>query len=54
MERHGDAPELLAAETAEEEIGLLADRISAFHRGGYNALGIITRRIRRPKSFLTG
>lgn len=43
VERHGDAPELLAAETAEEEIGLLADRISAFHRGGYNALGIITR-----------
>ena len=36
-------PELLAAETAEEEIGMLADRISAFHRGGYTALGIITR-----------
>ncbi len=43
VERHGEAPRLLAAKTREEEIGRIAALVEDFHKGSYAGLGIITR-----------
>lgn len=43
VERHGEPPAVLAYETGEEELEAIAELIGEFHRGGYNALGIVTR-----------
>ncbi len=43
VERHGDQPDLLAAANGEEELDKLEELVAQFHRGDYNALGILTR-----------
>ncbi len=43
IERHGDAPSLLQAPNREKEVEQIAGLVEQFHRGAYNALGIVTR-----------
>ncbi|HIV47759.1 MAG TPA: ATP-binding domain-containing protein [Candidatus Acutalibacter stercorigallinarum] len=43
VERHGEAPEVFAAATEEEELARLCQIVEEFHHSEYNALGIVTR-----------
>lgn len=43
MERHGDRPLVLSFEREEEELERICREVEEFHKGNYNALGIITR-----------
>ncbi len=49
VERHGEKPELFSFGEEEEEISFLAEKIEAFDRGEYNALGIVTKTNRQAK-----
>ncbi len=43
VERHGEPPAMLVFEKEEQELQKLAELIGEFHKGEYNAFGILTR-----------